>query len=61
MSQAQPQGIVSVTPRSTYLPRLDGIRGVAIGLVLIQHLAPWPWVQALGFGGIGVRLFFVLS
>ncbi len=48
------------------IPELDGLRGIAVGLILIQHF--WPnvgyWRTALPFtelGWIGVDLFFVLS
>jgi peptidoglycan/LPS O-acetylase OafA/YrhL len=52
------------------LPALDGIRGVAILLVLSIHLFAWDrpgirWIDAfyrvLSAGWIGVDLFFVLS
>ncbi|WOC13659.1 acyltransferase family protein [Gordonia sp. MP11Mi] len=43
--------------QSTYLPGLDGIRAVAVTLVLLYHL------QVPGFGGglLGVGVFFTLS
>ncbi|MCF8611337.1 acyltransferase family protein [Gordonia sp. HY285] len=43
--------------QSTYLPGLDGIRAVAVILVLLYHL------QVPGFGGglLGVGVFFTLS
>ena len=48
------------------VPELDGVRGIAVGLVLLFHF--WPnqgvWRLALPFtdaGWIGVDLFFVLS
>ena len=46
---------------SSYLPRLDGIRAVAIGFVLLEHFSTRPIFVAIGIGGIGVRMFFVLS
>jgi peptidoglycan/LPS O-acetylase OafA/YrhL len=44
------------------MPQLDGLRAIAVGLVLLQHYgAPSPWMSAVGPGGLGVSLFFVLS
>src|SRR4051812_43218169 len=54
------------------VPELDGLRGVAIGLVVVAHAVagehpdPRPLVPALnwtqpGGGFVGVQLFFVLS
>jgi peptidoglycan/LPS O-acetylase OafA/YrhL len=43
------------------MPKLDGLRGVAIALVLLQHFGPQTFASAIGVGGIGVRIFFVLS
>ncbi len=53
----------------TRLPQLDGLRAVAIALVLASHLWPLPTVKHLGLdklwapplGHVGVSLFFVLS
>ena len=43
-------------------PQLDGLRAVAVSLVLCTHLLPsQPWVRRVGPGGLGVVLFFVLS
>ena len=49
-----------------HVPELDGLRGIAVGLVLLTHF--WPnvgyWRIVLPFteiGWIGVDLFFVLS
>jgi peptidoglycan/LPS O-acetylase OafA/YrhL len=39
-----------------YQPSLDGLRAVAVGLVVLLHYAGWP-----PGGGLGVDLFFVLS
>jgi peptidoglycan/LPS O-acetylase OafA/YrhL len=60
--------------RLRHCPELDGIRGAAIGLVLMVHLAlsiavpedcrgalPAPVSSILGMGWVGVDLFFVLS
>ncbi len=50
---------------SAHLPALDGVRGIAILLVLLTHLGAIlrdTWVgRHLGFGWMGVDLFFVLS
>lgn len=41
-----------------YRPDLDGLRAIAIGLVLMNH-AKWPWANS--GGDAGVTAFFVLS
>lgn len=50
---------------SRQIPALDGLRGVALLLVLLLHFrAPdlqHPMKGLLGFGWVGVQLFFVLS
>ncbi len=46
------------TWRIGYLPALDGLRGLAIALVVINHLAI-PYTQTLGV--VGVTVFFVIS
>jgi peptidoglycan/LPS O-acetylase OafA/YrhL len=43
--------------RLEYVPALDGLRGIAILLVIGCHYFAWP----LGGGTVGVGLFFVLS
>ncbi len=49
----------STTPLG-HMSQLDSLRAVAVGLVLLYHF--WrPARQSVHFGGIGVRLFFVLS
>jgi peptidoglycan/LPS O-acetylase OafA/YrhL len=49
----------------THLPQLDGLRGIAILIVLLGHLLAFPWgINKTQFGAIaplGVDLFFVLS
>lgn len=59
--------------KAQHIPALDGLRGLAIALVLWLHLlvhplpdvaaSPWlQWYQAVaGYGWAGVDLFFVLS
>jgi peptidoglycan/LPS O-acetylase OafA/YrhL len=54
--------------QSPRLGVLDGLRGIAILLVLWYHLweiswlSPWPWLQFLpATGFVGVHLFFFLS
>lgn len=45
-----------------YIPALDGIRAIAILLVLIFHWFPTNhWINTLPNGPVGVTLFFVLS
>jgi peptidoglycan/LPS O-acetylase OafA/YrhL len=43
-------------PKLGYVPALDGIRAIAIGLVVAFHATGWPYG-----GPYGVDLFFVLS
>lgn len=43
--------------RQSYFPALDGLRGVAIGLILLHHC----FGKLFAFCWIGVDLFFVLS
>lgn len=46
-----------------YLPQLDGLRALAVAGVLLTHYLPRPgdWPLGVYWGGLGVRLFFVLS
>lgn len=65
MSHPSPQPGLSL-----YLPRLDGLRGIAIALVLVHSLTLLGQVDSVAsrlvhsffaFGWAGVQLFFVLS
>ena len=50
------------TPGEAGHPQLDGLRAIAVFLVLCTHLLPsQAWVRRVGPGGLGVVLFFVLS
>jgi peptidoglycan/LPS O-acetylase OafA/YrhL len=44
-----------------YFPKLDGLRAIAVGLVLVEHYAPGNFVNRFSPGGFGVKLFFTLS
>ncbi len=51
-----------------YLPELDGVRGIAVLLVMVMHFAdpdihalPHWMMSVLGNGAAGVDIFFVLS
>lgn len=43
------------------MPQLDALRGIAVALVLVQHLLMLPLHAQLPWGRLGVRMFFVLS
>jgi peptidoglycan/LPS O-acetylase OafA/YrhL len=49
----------------THLPQLDGLRGIAILIVVLGHLLAYPWglnmVRLSAVAPLGVDLFFVLS
>lgn len=53
----------SVRPTFTFrhFPQLDGLRGLAIVLVLAGHVLEFGFGIHTDFGGLGVLLFFLLS
>ncbi len=51
--------MINDKPATTYIPQLDGIRGLAIILVITFHY--WGNYSVFSFGWSGVDLFFVLS
>ena len=64
----------SVNRLENRIPELDGIRAIAIWMVLLVHIItgfpnpqgalgflPWPVQVAIGHGWLGVDLFFMLS
>src|SRR5699024_3386324 len=53
---AQPHGAAAPS-RSSFRPELQGLRALAVGLVLLFHL--WPHRVSGGF--VGVDVFFVVS
>jgi peptidoglycan/LPS O-acetylase OafA/YrhL len=51
-----------VQQKQPYWPRLDGLRAFAVLAVLYTHYLPEKfWIGDVYWGGLGVRLFFVLS
>jgi peptidoglycan/LPS O-acetylase OafA/YrhL len=44
-----------------YMPRLDGLRGIAMSAVLVDHFVSNGVIHGLALGGFGVLTFFVLS
>jgi peptidoglycan/LPS O-acetylase OafA/YrhL len=69
LSRLVPEPSLSLPKAGQYLPQLDGLRGVAIALVLASHCVVTPasgviaWVirNAVSIGWTGVDLFFALS
>ncbi len=56
----------TVGPAATHIPALDGIRGIAILMVMFYHftdstLGGGAWIKLFKVGVSGVDLFFVLS
>ncbi len=43
------------------MPQLDGLRAVAVVVVLVHHYWPHHWLLSAGFGRFGVIVFLVMS
>lgn len=56
MTQSRP-----AAAHEEYLPQLDGVRAIAVLLVLAQHWVSGHFGLGAPFGFIGVTMFFVLS
>lgn len=68
MLKGMAQAPAATAPRTGRLDYLDGLRGIAVLLVLVFHVAErWPALAhdrlgyLAGFGSRGVEVFFVLS
>jgi peptidoglycan/LPS O-acetylase OafA/YrhL len=61
--------VTELPTRGGYVPELDGVRAVAVTMVLLHHciivpqqgIIAWGLRHALPLGGFGVDLFFALS
>jgi peptidoglycan/LPS O-acetylase OafA/YrhL len=60
MAVPEERGSAPAAARLGYVPALDGVRAVAIALVLLFHY-PWPGSTPFHGGYLGVDVFFVLS
>ncbi len=54
---------ISTGSNRTYFPALDGIRAIAVMIVVVAHgsVRLWPQDVRLRSGWVGVQIFFVLS
>ena len=57
LAMLNPRAATSIPRSLEYNPALDGVRGIAVVLVVLFHFLP----NAFPFGYVGVDLFFVLS
>ena len=44
-----------------YFERLDGLRALAVGAVMMSHYVPHEYQWDIPWGGFGVNLFFIIS
>ena len=47
--------------KNSYLIQLDGIRAIAVSIVMISHFVPYKLIRFVPLGSMGVNIFFVLS
>lgn len=52
---------VPIVLQQSYLPGLDGLRGISIIMVISSHLAMYTPLMEYFNGAIGVEIFFVIS
>ena len=57
----RPRPSSTTARRPAHLPQLDGLRTVAVTLVLVYHVARTQEMSFLPGGFVGVDVFFVLS
>ena len=50
-----------MSKKLTFIPQLDGLRCIAVGLVIVNHWIPNAAINVLPNGHLGVNIFFVLS
>lgn len=55
------EGFFNNDRQLTYMKQLDGLRAFAVFAVLWTHYLPYRYWFGIYWGGLGVRLFFVLS
>lgn len=44
-----------------YFERVDGLRALAVGAVMMSHYVPYKYQLGIPWGGFGVNLFFIIS
>lgn len=68
-NSAPKEAAVKPAELTRHIPALDGLRGIAISMVIVWHFASYAlpfrpsrqWLAIAAVGGTGVDLFFVLS
>ena len=47
--------------KNSYLIQLDGVRAIAVSIVMLSHFVPYHLIRFVPLGSMGVNIFFVLS